>query len=52
MYCYITAIRDVLLWQQVPTVSIMVRCVLFAACALVIGYLVFHKNEHKFILYI
>ena len=52
MYCYITAIRDVLLWQQVPTVSIMARCVLFAACALVIGYLVFHKNEHKFILYI
>lgn len=52
MYCYITAIRDVLIWQQLPTVSLALRCVLFALVSVAIGYAVFHKNEHKFILYI
>lgn len=52
MYCYITAIRDVLLWQQLPTASLMLRCVLFAIVPLVVGVLAFKRNEHKFILYI
>lgn len=52
MYCYITAIRDVLLWQQLPTASLMLRCVLFAIVPLAVGVLAFKRNEHKFILYI
>ena len=52
MYCYITAIRDVLLWQQLPTASLMLRCVGFAVAAVVVGWLVFRRNQHKFILYI
>lgn len=52
MYCYITAIRDVLIWGQLPTVSLTVRCLVFAALSLAIGYAVFHRHEHKFILFI
>ena len=52
MYCYITLIRDALLWQEMPTIGLLVRCVVFAFAALALGWLVFHKNEHKFILYI
>ena len=52
MYLYITFIRDILLWQQMPTMSLVIRCVICSVVALSVGYLVFHKNEHKFILYI
>lgn len=52
MYCYITLIRDALLWQQMPTTGLLIRCVGFALGTLALGWIVFHKNEHKFILYI
>lgn len=52
MYCYITCIRDVLLYQQLPTVSLLIRCVAFAVFALVVGWCVFKRHQHKFILYI
>ncbi|WP_028264188.1 ABC transporter permease [Atopobium fossor] len=52
MYCYVTLIRDALLWQQMPTAALLLRCALFAFAALALGWIVFHKNEHKFILYI
>lgn len=52
MYCYITAIRDVLIWGQLPTLSLTIRCLVFAALSLAIGYAVFHRHEHKFILFI
>ncbi len=52
MYLYVTFIRDVMLWHTLPSASLVIRCVLFAVGALAIGYLVFHKNEHKFILFI
>lgn len=52
MYCYITAIRDVLIWGQMPTMSLTVRCVGFAVLSLALGYAIFHRHEHKFILFI
>ncbi len=52
MYIYITYIRDVILYHTVPSVGMHVACLGFALVALGIGYAVFHKNEHKFILYI
>ena len=52
MYIYVTYIRDVVLYQQVPSVAMHAACAACALVALGIGYLVFRKNEHKFILYI
>ena len=52
MYCYITAIRDVLLWQQLPTASLLARCVIFSAASILVGWLVFKRHQRKFILYI
>ncbi len=52
MYLYITFIRDILLWQQLPTRGVVLGCVVAAFGSLAIGYAVFHHNERKFILYI
>lgn len=52
MYCYITLIRDALLWGQTPTLVLVARCVVFAALSLLLGMWAFRKHEHKFILYI
>jgi len=52
IYLYVTFIRDILLWQKLPTLSLVLRCAIWAFAALLIGYLVFHRHEHKFILYI
>ena len=52
MYCYITLIRDALLWGQTPTLVLVARCVVLAALSLLLGMWAFRKHEHKFILYI
>lgn len=52
MYIYVTYIRDVILYQTVPSPKMHLACLVAALVALVIGYAVFHKNEHRFILYI
>ena len=52
IYLYVTFIRDILLWQTLPTASLVVRCAIWAVASLAIGYVVFHRHEHKFILYI
>jgi ABC-2 type transport system permease protein len=52
MYIYVTYIRDVVLYQHVPSVAMHAACVACALVSLAVGYLVFRKNEHKFILYI
>ncbi len=52
MYLYITFIREILLWGTMPSLSLILRCVAFSLGSLLVGWLVFRKNEHKFILYI
>ncbi|MBQ9057645.1 MAG: ABC transporter permease [Atopobiaceae bacterium] len=52
MYLFITYFRDLLLWQQMPTLSLNIRCLIISLASLAIGIFVFHKNERKFILYI
>ncbi|MGN0075779.1 MAG: ABC transporter permease [Parafannyhessea sp.] len=52
MYIYITYIRDVILYHTIPSVNMHIACLGFAVVALAIGYAVFHRHEHKFILYI
>lgn len=52
MYNYLQFMRDIFLFQTCPTPLEFGLCVAWAAIAMAIGYTVFHKNEHKFILYI
>lgn len=52
MYNYLQFMRDIFLFQTNPTTYTLVMCAGWALVAIVVGYLVFHKMEHKFILYI
>ena len=52
MHNYLQFMRDIFLFQTCPTPLEFGLCVAWAAIAMAIGYTVFHKNEHKFILYI
>lgn len=52
MYNYLEFMRDIFLFQVNPSAVTLAFCIGWAALALIIGYLVFHKTEHKFILYI
>lgn len=52
MYHYVTFIRKVVLWHQMPSMITWLGCILSAVFALIIGYLIFRRHEHKFILYI
>lgn len=52
MYNYLQFMREIFLFQTCPTPLEFGLCVAWAAIAMAIGYAVFHKNEHKFILYI
>ncbi len=52
MYNYLQFMRDIFVFQTCPTPLEFGLCVAWAVIAMVIGYAVFHKNEHKFILYI
>ena len=52
MYHYITFIRDVMLWQTLPSTTTVLGCVISAVVSLAIGAFVFKKFERKFILYI
>ena len=52
MYNYLQFMRDIFLFQSLPSATTVAMCVIWALLALVIGYAIFHKSEHKFILYI
>ena len=52
MYNYLQFMRDIFLFNTVPSALTFGLCVAWAILALAIGYTVFHKTEHTFILYI
>lgn len=52
MYNYLQFMRDIFLFNTTPSMLTLGFCVFWAVFALVVGYSVFHKTEHKFILYI
>ena len=52
MYGFVTFMRDIFLWNQNPSMQTLGLCVFWAVIMLGIGILVFHKTQHKFILYI
>lgn len=52
MYHYVTYMREILLYARTPSLELNLWCAGFSILAVLIGYLVFAKHEHKFILYI
>lgn len=52
LYQYIAYFRNVLLYGNPPTIDQTLICIAYSLVALVAGLLIFHKMQHKFILYI
>lgn len=52
MFAYVTFMRDIFLYQTNPSAAILLSCTFWAILAMIVGCLIFHKTEHKFILYI
>ena len=52
MFHFVNYIRELLLYQRLPSVKLNVACAVCGILMLVVGLLVFRKNERRFILYI
>ncbi len=52
MYNYLEMMRCAIVYQSSPTTTVLLLAAFWALLMLVIGYLVFRKTEHKFILFI
>lgn len=52
MYHYVTYFREIMLWGTTPGLAENLICFGFAVAALVVGLLVFRKQQKKFILYV
>ena len=52
LYQYLTATRTIVLYGQCPTALNLILCVTYALIALLVGCVVFKKNQDKFIYYI
>ncbi len=52
MFHYVAFIRELLLYQRMPTLRLNVICIGFAVISLAVGFFVFRKAQRKFILYV
>ncbi len=52
LYHYVSYVRDILMYNTVPSFSANFICFIWAAVSMVIGFFVFKKLQGKFILYI
>lgn len=52
MYNYVNFMRNIFIDGVMPGWKTFALCVFWAVFSFLLGYLVFHKNEHKFILHI
>ncbi len=52
MFHFVNYIRDLLLYQQVPSLKLNLACAICGIGSLLIGLIVFRKTERRFILYI
>lgn len=52
MYYFVTYFRDIMLWGVTPDLKMNLICIGCAIVSLAIGYLVFKKQQRKFILYV
>ena len=52
MYNYVTFMRDTVIYATMPSVEVIVSCVVWALISLALGYAVFRSHERRFILFI
>ncbi|MCH1642334.1 ABC transporter permease [Paenibacillus timonensis] len=52
MYYFVEAFRDIVLYSQLPDLQTNMVCLFFSVLSILIGLLVFYKNQHKFVLHI
>lgn len=52
MYHYVGYIRELLLYQRLPSLQLNIACLACGVIMFAVGLLVFRKTEHKFILFI
>ena len=52
LYIYITFIRDLVIYNNIPDLLISFLCGFYAVCAFVIGIIIYKKYNYKFIYYI
>ncbi|MGN0287590.1 MAG: ABC transporter permease [Atopobiaceae bacterium] len=52
MYNYVNFMRNIFVDGVMPGWKTFALCIIWAVVSLVLGYVVFHRNEHKFILHI
>ena len=52
LFWIIYFVRDIILYNQVPGLNVWVYCLIFALGTLIIGMIVFKKNQDKFIYYV
>ena len=52
VYCYIKYFRLVVINGMIPSVQYHLLCLFYAAAAFGIGFLVYKKNNHKFLYYV
>lgn len=52
MYYFVEIFRQIVLYGQVPSIEMNIICIMNALLVLIIGLLVFYKNQKNFILYI
>lgn len=52
MYHYVVYFRDVMMYGTIPGLQENLICLGFSLVTLAVGILIFHKTQHKFILYI
>lgn len=52
MYQFVTYFRDITMWHTTPDLTMNLICLGMAVLQFAIGFAVFRKTEHKFILYV
>lgn len=52
MYHFIEYFREIILYNQAPTLGANITCLLIGSVTLIIGLICFYRNQDKFILYI
>lgn len=52
MYCYIRYFREIILDGKVPNMELNILCIVYSSVALIIGIIVFYKNQDKFVLHL
>ncbi|MBE6140473.1 MAG: ABC transporter permease [Firmicutes bacterium] len=52
LYWFIKFTRDIILYNSIPQLSVWIYCLVFAIGFLVLGIIVFKKNQNKFIYYV